>query len=186
MRTENRSFLPFWHLFFRLEACTKLLSVILGGSKELWYHSPLCLNTEKNLARGKVREKWFIRIGHLWALQAGRQEDAAPWELTGLQVYNQKKSGVGEEELLCLSWVDSVLPSSAPPPGCAGEFSWPHMVKQGPPIVFYVCRDHALGITNLTELTGQDVGLMTPDQGLYPCPLHCKADSSPLDHQRSP
>ena len=27
------------------------------GSEELQYHSPLCLRAEKNLARGKVRDK---------------------------------------------------------------------------------------------------------------------------------
>ena len=44
----------------------KLFGGILGGSKELQYHSPLCLSTEKNSARGKVIDKkQFIRIGHL-------------------------------------------------------------------------------------------------------------------------
>ena len=70
----------------------KLFGGILGGSKELQDHSPLCLSTEKNSARGKVIDKkQFIRIGQLWALQVGRQE-VPPWELSGLQFYNQRKS----------------------------------------------------------------------------------------------
>ena len=31
----------------------------------------------------------------------------------------------------------------------------------------------------------QHVGSWFPDQGWNPCPLHCKVDSSPLDHQGS-
>ena len=35
-----------------------------------------------------------------------------------------------------------MFPSSAPPPGCAGEFACPYMVKLGPHIiVFYVYRE---------------------------------------------
>ena len=41
--------------------------VSFHGSTELQYHSPLCLSTENNSARGKVIDKkWFIRIGCLW------------------------------------------------------------------------------------------------------------------------
>ena len=43
-----------------------------------------------------------------------------------------------------------MLPSSAPPPGWAGGFSCPCVVKLGPQvIVFYVCREHVQGIINL-------------------------------------
>ena len=43
-------------------------------------------------ARGKViAKKWFIRLGYLY-LQVGRREDVVPWELSGLQFYNQRKS----------------------------------------------------------------------------------------------
>ena len=53
-----------------------------------------------------------------------------------------------------------MLPSSAPLPGLAGEFCF-HMVKLGSQrITFYVCREYILRIISLTELTGQDVGLM--------------------------
>ena len=69
--------------------------VILGGSKELWYHSPLCLNTEKNLARGKVREKWFIRIGHLWGLQMDRWERLHPRTYWGCNFIIKGKAGRG-------------------------------------------------------------------------------------------
>ena len=118
------------------------------SSKELQDYSPSCLSTEKNPSRAEIDKKWFIRTGHLWGLKAGRRGGAPPWELTGL--YNQRKSGGGGEELLCLSWVDVMLPSSLPPPGLAGEFSCPYMVKLGPPIiVFPVCREHVLGIFEL-------------------------------------
>ena len=88
-------------MFFRLEACTKLLGVILGVSKELWYHSPLCLNTEKNLARGKVRDKWFFRIGHE-RFTSGQVRKTASQNLLGLQFYNQSKSGEGEKNFFDL------------------------------------------------------------------------------------
>ena len=46
-----------------------------------------------------------------------------------------------------------MLPSSAPPPGWAGEFSCPYMVKQGPQIiVLCVQRAHPRD-RYLTELT---------------------------------
>ena len=73
-----------------------------------------------------------------------------PWEFIGLQFYNQRKRWRGGKELLCLSWVDITFSSSAPPPGWAGEFSCPYMVKLSPQIiVFYVCRKHVPGIINL-------------------------------------
>ena len=49
-----------------------------------------------------------------------------------------------------------MLPSSLPPSGLAGEFSCPYMVRLGPPIiVFYVCREHVLGIINLLSSMGR-------------------------------
>ena len=53
-----------------------------------------------------------------------------PKNLLGHSFISRQKLG-GGEELLCLSWVDITLPSSAPPPGWAGEISWPCMVKLG-------------------------------------------------------
>ena len=48
-----------------------------------------------------------------------------------------------------------MLPSSALPPGWAGEFSCPYMVKLGPQmIVFYMCRQHILEIINLLSSLG--------------------------------
>ena len=45
---------------------------------------------------------------------------------------------------------DVMLPSSTPPPGWAGEFPCPYVVKLGSQIiVFYVYREHVLGIINL-------------------------------------
>ena len=59
-------------------------------------------------------------------------------KLSGLQLYNQRKSREREKKF-CHSWVDVILPALAPP-GWAGEFSCPHLVKLGPQIVVYVCR----------------------------------------------
>ena len=61
----------------------------------------------------------------------------------------QGKVGRGED-LLCLSGVDVMLPSSTSPPGWAGEFSCLYMAKLGPQIIifFFLCiqracpRDH--------------------------------------------
>ena len=48
-----------------------------------------------------------------------------------------------------------MLPSSAPPPGQAGEFSGPCLVKLGPQIIVYVCTEHVPGITDLLSLLGR-------------------------------
>ena len=58
--------------------------VVFWGPRELRYHSSLCLDTEKNSARGKGIDKmWFIKIGCLWGLQVGRQEIQCPENLLG-------------------------------------------------------------------------------------------------------
>ena len=44
--------------------------------------------------------------------------------------------------------------TSAPPPGWVGEFSCPYMVKLGSQIVFYVCREHILGVINVPSWAG--------------------------------
>ena len=41
----------------RWEPDFEIIGWHLGGSKELWDHSPLCLSAEKNLARSKVIDK---------------------------------------------------------------------------------------------------------------------------------
>ena len=52
----------------------------------------------KSSVRGKMMDKkWFIRIGCLWGLQVGERGGAMPWELSGLQLYDQRKSGEREE-----------------------------------------------------------------------------------------
>ena len=80
-------------------ACTyvsvlvKLLGDVSGVSEEPW---SFMSQHRKNSARGKViAKKWFIRIWCLWSLQAGGGEGASLWELSGLQFYNQRKSGEG-------------------------------------------------------------------------------------------
>ena len=62
--------------------------------------------------------------------------NATPRELSGLQFYNQRKSWEGENTS-CLSGVNLMFLTSAPPPGWVGEFSCPYMVKLGSQIVFY-------------------------------------------------
>ena len=66
------------------------------------------------------------------------------------------------KDLLCLSWVDVMLLSSAPPPGWAGEFSYPYRVKLGSQTILLcvwvnecVCREHVLGIINLLSSLGR-------------------------------
>jgi len=57
----------------------KPTGIILGGYKDHWYHSPLCLSAEKNSARDKVTDKkLLISKGHLWGLQMGEQEISCP------------------------------------------------------------------------------------------------------------
>ena len=75
----------------KLQKCVS----VNGGSRVLWFFMS---QHRKNSARGKViAKKWFIRIRCLWRLQAGGGEGAPLWELSGLQFYNQRKSGEGEK-----------------------------------------------------------------------------------------
>ena len=70
------------------------------GSKELPYHN-LCLSAEKNSMRGKVIDKkWFIRIGCLWGLQAGRREMPHPRNLLGYSFIIKGKVGRGRRTSL--------------------------------------------------------------------------------------
>ena len=62
----------------------------------------------------------------------------------------------GGEHLFCLSGVNLMFLTSAPPPGWVGDFSCPCMVKLGSQIVvFYVCREHIPGIMNLLNSLGR-------------------------------
>ena len=86
----------------------------------------------KNSVRGKmIDKKWLIRIGCLWGLQVGGWErGCCAWELSGLQLYDQRKNGEGEKIIFFPhSWVDLKLPSSTLLPGWAGVFSCPYMIK---------------------------------------------------------
>ena len=59
-----------------------------------------------------------------------------PQNLLAYSVTIKGKVGRGEE-YFGLSSVDVMLPSSAPPPSWAGEFSCPYMVKVGPQTTFF-------------------------------------------------
>ena len=98
-----------WFLSFKLTGASlptlsslapvhmKPLGGVLGASEELWF---LKSQRRKNSVRGKVIDKkWFIRMGRLWGLPAGRWEGAIPRELSGLQFYNQRKVGRGKRPL---------------------------------------------------------------------------------------
>ena len=99
--------------------------------------------------------KWFIRIGHFWGLQVGSWEMPCSKNLAGYSYINKVKVGRGRD-LLCLFWVFGVFSSLVPPPGWAGEFSSPWVVKLGSQIiVFNVCREHVLGIINLLSSLGR-------------------------------
>ena len=75
--------------------------------------------------------------------------------MLGYSFITKGKVGRGEA-FLCLSWVDVMLPSSAPPPGWAGEFSCPCMVKLGPHIIVsHVCREYVVGSINLLSSLGR-------------------------------
>ena len=78
-----------------------------------------------------VDEKWFIRKGCFWGLHAGRQEMLHPENLPGYSFIIREKWEQEEDHLFPHSWVDVMPASSAPPPGWAGEFSYPCMVKLG-------------------------------------------------------
>ena len=71
----------------------------------------------KNSTRGKVIDKkWFIRDRRWWDLQAGGREGATPWEVSGLQLYHQRKCGVGKKQLsssLLSRWHASTMSSSS-------------------------------------------------------------------------
>ena len=43
-----------------------------------------------------IDKKWFVRIGHLWGLQAGKLEGTVCWKLSRLQFSNQRKTEKGE------------------------------------------------------------------------------------------
>ena len=96
----------------------KLLGGISGGSGRLQFFMSQC---RKNSARGKVIDKkWFIRIGRLSGLQAGREVSIAlSWVLSELRFYNQRKRGEGEKDYLLPH--SSSHPSLTPPTCWSGE-----------------------------------------------------------------
>ena len=109
----------------------------------------------RNSTRNKVTDKrWFIRIRNCKAYKWVGEVLLCPENLLGYSLIIIRKVSRGEH--LCLSWVDIILPSSAPPSGWAGEFSSPYMVKLGPQIIdFYLCREHILGIINVLSSLGR-------------------------------
>ena len=123
------------------------------GSKELQYHSPLCLNAEENSVRGRVIDKkWFNRM--LTRLTI-RNTVLHPKNLLGCSSIINKKVGRGRTALSFLKtpFLKVTFPSSAPPPGWAGVFSCPYMVKLGPQItVFHVQRACPGTINSLSSL----------------------------------
>ena len=81
-----------------------IFGVVSGGSKELQYHSPLCLSTEKNSVRSKVIDKkWFIRIGCLWGLQVTGKVVSCPKNLLSYGFITKGKVKRGRTSLSFLS-----------------------------------------------------------------------------------
>ena len=88
----------------------------------------------KSWLRGNVIDKWFIRTGCLWGLQADRQEGAGLRTYWPTVSYSKEMWGGGEDHLLPHSLVDIKLPSSAPPSPPlyqVGEFSHLCVFKLG-------------------------------------------------------
>ena len=80
----------------RWEPDFEIIGWHLGGSKELWYHSPLCLSAEKNLARSKVIDKKYLILlkwdaceAYKWAGEGVMQ----PENLLGYRFINKGKVG---------------------------------------------------------------------------------------------
>jgi len=48
-----------------------------------------------------------------------------------------------------------MLPSSVPPPGRTGKFSCTYMVKLSPELLFFMCAEYVLRITNLLSSLGR-------------------------------
>lgn len=118
------------------------------------------MSQRKNVVKAKVVvKKWFIRIGHFEACKLGTGGVRACLRTYWLQFYNQRKSRKWGENLLCLSWVYIMLPSSVLPPGWSGQLSCPTWASWFHKYWFYVCK-RVCGRFQLAELTGQYVGLM--------------------------
>ena len=123
---------PFW-LLLCPKACLKSQMPLWG----LW-RAPIpqffMSQRRNNSARGKVVDKWFIRM--LVRLPCGQMRGCSTPRTYWLQLYNQRKSGQGERRSLSL--LSNHLPSSTSP-GWSGEFSCPSMVKVAPKIILCVC-----------------------------------------------
>ena len=80
--------------------------------------------------------------------------NAIPQELSGLQFYNQRKSGVGEKTFFFLSRRHASIISSSS--RLSRRVFSPRVVKPGPQIlVLYVFKDHVLGIINVLSSLGR-------------------------------
>ena len=122
----------------------------------------------------------------LWGLQVGRWALCGPKYLVGYIFIIKGKIDLGVKEKLkgekttFFLILEVTFSSSAPPPGWAGQFSCPYMVKPGlswhygkliPGLIqcgsftlkchlsinycFYVCREHILGVISLLSSLGR-------------------------------
>ena len=110
----------------------------------------------KNSVKGKVIDKkWFIRIGCLWGLQAGRREMPHPRNLLGYSFIIKGKVGRGRRTSLpFLSRCHASITSSSSRLSRGVFLSL--VVKLGPQVtVFHVCREHVLGTVNLVSSLGR-------------------------------
>ena len=147
-----------------------------GGFKKLWSCKSQC---RKNSARGKVIDKkWFIRIGTLWGLQTGKGDKRVLHieNLVGYSFIIKGKAGRGERPLSS-SFLSRCQVSIIGSPSTLGRGVFLSLCGQTRTvmalwkgyfrsqysdglslwritflkviIIFYVCREHVLGVINL-------------------------------------
>ena len=151
---------PFWHLLYP-KVCLKSQVPFWG----LW-RTPVpqffMSHLRNNSARGKVVDKWFIRIESLWGLHVGRWGAAAPRELTGYSFIVKGKAERGRRcSLSFLSRCHASIISISRL--IRGVFLSLYDQASSRNYCFFVCVQRAYpGVHSLTELTGQDTAFMPP------------------------
>ena len=133
---------------------TETVGYCFGGSKELQYHSPLCLSTEKISSRGKVIRTDSLEQDTCAVYKWVGKGVLCPENLLGYSFIIKGKMGRGRRASLTFLSRRPVFIISSSSRLSTGVF--PFSVKLGPQmIVFYVCREHVLRIINLLSSLGR-------------------------------